>query len=182
MHAHRRTQTKTLARTHRHTHARASERTHKQSCTYIRTYTTSPAHSFFELLTRHPTVASRDSSADIVARETFDPAMCSCVRACARLHSWSYLVANRLYASPLRHWLSSKAKPTKPRSGAYAPKSRLREMAEARPATATRVWKCDHLWTEWKPTGASTDQVGRGPTHAPRPRATPSSDGNTRAT
>ena len=69
MHAHRRTQAKTLARTHRHTHARASERTHKQSCTYIRTYTTSPAHSFFELLTRHPTVASRDSSADIVSRE-----------------------------------------------------------------------------------------------------------------
>jgi hypothetical protein len=47
--------------------------------------------------------------------------------------------------------MSSKAtptKPTKPTSGAYAPKSRLREMAEARPATAMQVWKGDHLWTE----------------------------------
>ena len=61
--------------------------------------------------------------------------------------------------------------PTKPRSGAYAPKSRLREMAEARPATATRVWKCANLRVEWKPTGTYTDYVGRGPPHAPRPRA-----------
>ena len=83
---HAQTATRTRAHTHAHmcTHSLASrKRTHKQSCTYTHLHHFSRAQ-FCELLTRHPTVASRDSSADIVARENF-VCVCVCVHACVRV-------------------------------------------------------------------------------------------------